>query len=159
MILPDILEEDEEVLSYSTDTDTASSSSSISGKINIVNNSDGSLAIKDLKIMFYFTNEEGKQLSFDCYHTCINGASGSYTQLNGCSGTFSDAKGKNADTVCEITYSDSNTLGVGDSLACNFAIHHTDWSNMNLTNDHSVSSAENVVIVVKKKQIFGKKPE
>ena len=95
----------------------------------------------------------------DCYHTCINGASGSYTQLNGCSGAFSDAKGKNADTVCEITYSDSNTLGVGDSLACNFAIHHTDWSNMNLTNDHSVSSAENVVIVVKKKQIFGKKPE
>lgn len=149
-----------EAVSVSVEYDnTSSSSSSISGKINIVNNSDGSLAIKDLKIMFYFTNEEEKQLSFDCYHTCINGASGSYTQLNGCSGTFSDAKGKNADTVCEITYSDSNTLGVGDSLACNFAIHHTDWSNMNLTNDHSVSSAENVVIVVKKKQIFGKKPE
>ena len=149
-----------EAVSVSVEYDnTSSSSSSISGKINIVNNSDGSLALKDLKIMFYFTNEEGKQLSFDCYHTCINGASGSYTQLNGCSGAFSDAKGKNADTVCEITYSDSNTLGVGDSLACNFAIHHTDWSNMNLTNDHSVSSAENVVIVVKKKQIFGKKPE
>ena len=149
-----------EAVSVSVEYDnTSSSSSSISGRVNIVNNSDGTLALKDLKILFYFTNEDGKQLSFDCYHTCINGASGSYNQLSGCSGTFSDVKGKNADTVCEITYSDSATLGVGDTLACNFAIHHTDWSNMNLTNDHSVSDAGNIVIISKKKQIFGKKPE
>ena len=137
---------------------TSSSSSSISGRMNIVNNSDGTIAVKDLKILFYFTNEDGKQLTFECYHTCINGASGSYTQLNGCSGSFSKASGKNADTVCEITYTDTNVLGVGDTLACNFAIHHTDWSNMNLTNDHSVSDAGNIVIEIKKKQIFGNKP-
>ena len=137
---------------------TSSSSSSISGRMNIVNNSDGTIAVKDLKILFYFTNEDGKQLTFECYHTCINGASGSYTQLNGCSGSFSKASGKNADTVCEITYTDTNVLGVGDTLACNFAIHHTDWSNMNLTNDHSVTDAGNIVIESKKKQIFGNKP-
>ena len=149
-----------ESVSVSVEYDnTSSSSSSISGRVNIVNNSDGTIALKDLKILFYFTNEDGKQLSFDCYHTCINGASGSYTQLNGCSGTFSETKGKNADTVCEITYSDTNTLGVGDTLACNFAIHHTDWSNMNLTNDYSVADVGNIVIISKKKQIFGKKPE
>ncbi|MBO4781724.1 MAG: hypothetical protein J5522_04960, partial [Lachnospiraceae bacterium] len=133
-------------------------SSSISGRMNIVNNSDGTIAVKDLKILFYFTNEDGKQLTFDCYHTCINGASGSYTQLNGCSAAFAKASGKNADTVCEITYTDTNVLGVGDTLACNFAIHHTDWSNMNLTNDHSVTDAGNIVIESKKKQIFGNKP-
>ena len=138
---------------------TSSSSSGISGRLNIVNNSDGTLALKDLAILFYLTNEEGKQLAFDCYHTCINGANGSYSQLSGCNGTFDDAKGKNADTVCKITFSDSGTLGVGDTLACNFAIHHADWSNLNLTNDYSVLDAENIVILVKKKQIFGKKPE
>ena len=149
-----------ESVSVSVEYDnTSSSSSGISGRLNIVNNSDGTLALKDIAILFYLTNEEGKQLAFDCYHTCINGANGSYSQLSGCSGTFSDAKGKNADTVCEITYSDSATLGVGDTLACNFAIHHADWSNLNLTNDWSVLDAENIVIKVKKKQIFGKKPE
>ncbi len=149
-----------ESVSVSVEYDnTSSSSSGISGRMNIVNNSDGTLAVKDIKILFYFTNEDGKQLTFECYHTCINGASGSYTQLNGCSGSFSDAKGKDTDTVCTITYSDNNTLGVGDTLACNFAIHHADWSNMNLTNDYSVSSAGNIVIMSGKKQIFGKKPE
>ena len=98
-------------------------------------------------------------MTFDCYHTCINGASGSYTQLSGCSGSFSKAKGNNADTVCEIEYTDSQTLGVGDTLACNFCIHHTDWSNMDLTNDFSVVDAGNIVILSKKKQIFGNSPE
>ena len=149
-----------ESVSVSIEYDSISSSSSgISGRMNIVNNSDGTLAVKDLKILFYFTNEDAKPLTFECYHTCINGASGSYTQLSGCSGKFEDAKGKNADTVCEITYSDSNVLGEGDSLACNFAIHHTDWSNMNLTNDYSISDAANIVILSGKKQISGKKPE
>ena len=138
---------------------TSSSSSGISGRMNIVNNSDGSLALKDLKILFYMTNEDNKQLTFECYHTCINGASGSYTQLNGCSGIFADVKCKKADTVCEITYSDTSVLGVGDTLACNFAIHHGDWSNMDLTNDYSVLDAGNIVIINKKKQIFGNNPE
>ena len=109
--------------------------------------------------MFYFTNEDSKALTFDCYHTCINGASGAYKQLTGCSGSFEDASGKKADTVCIIVYSDKGVLEAGDTLACNFCIHHSDWSNLNLTNDHSVADAGNIVIYVKTKQIFGNSPK
>ena len=136
----------------------SSSSSAISGRMNIQNTSDGSLSLKDIKILFYFTNEDSKDLTFECYHTCINGASGSYNQLNGCKGEFSKTSGKNADTVCEITYSDKEVLEKGDVLACNFSIHHTDWSNMDLTNDYSMSKPENIVITNKKEVVFGKKP-
>ena len=148
-----------EAVSLSIEYDNASSSSSsISGRMTIVNNSDGSLSLKDIKILFYFTNEDSKQLTFECYHTCINGKNGSYKQLTGCGGAFKSEKGKNADTVCTITYSDTDVLEAGDSLACNFAIHHSDWSNMNLTNDHSMSDVNNIVVQVKGKTIFGKTP-
>ena len=148
-----------ESVAVSIEYDTVSSSSSgISGRLNILNNSDGSLALKDIKILFYFTNEEGKDLTFECYHTCINGAKGAYTPLSQCKGNFKKASGKNTDTLCEISYSDKNKIEEKDILACNFAIHHTDWSNMNLTNDYSVKDAANIVIMYKDKVIFGKKP-
>ncbi len=149
-----------EAVSLSIEYDNASSSSSsISGRMNIVNNSDGSISLKDIKILFYFTNEDSKQLTFECYHTCINGKNGSYKQLNGCCGAFKSENGKNADTLCTITYSDTDVIEAGDTLACNFAIHHNDWSNMNLTNDHSMSDVNNIVVQVKGKTIFGKTPQ
>ena len=57
-----------------------------------------------------------------------------------------------------MSYSDNKTLGVGDTLTCAFAIHHGDWSNMNLTNDHSLKDAGNIVILNGKKTVFGAEP-
>ncbi len=134
------------------------STSSMQGTMEITNNSNGSLQLKDLSILFYFTNEDKKALTFDCYHASINTKSGAYTGLNGVSGAFSDQKGKDTDTVCKMTFSDSVLVGAGDKITVNFCIHHTDWSNMNTTNDFSVSSVENIVIQNGKKKIFGNEP-
>ena len=146
-------------LTVSADYDNVSSASgSISGRLNIINNSDGTLSLKDLTIKLYFTNEGGGSLQFDCYHTAINGKTGAYTELSGCSGEFASASGKDTDTVCTMSYSDNKTLGVGDTLTCAFAIHHGDWSNMNLTNDYSLKDAGNIVILNGKKTVFGAEP-
>lgn len=134
------------------------SASSISGSLNIKNESDGSLALSDLKIQFYFTNENGAGLSFACYHAAKTGATGSYMGLNGCTGTYQSITGKDADTVCCMTFSDKALLEAGDTLTVNFCINHSDWSNMTTTNDHSVKSAENIVILHQDRKIFGTEP-
>ncbi len=131
---------------------------SLQGIMDIVNESDGSIQLKDIKIEFYFTNEEKKSLSFDCYHAAVNTKSGAYKGLNGCSGAFTDASGKNTDTLCTMTFDDSMLLGAGDKLTVNFCIHHSDWSNLNTANDYSVASVENIVIYNGTKKIFGDKP-
>ena len=134
------------------------SASSISGTINITNNSDGSLSLKDLKIDYFFTNENGTNLSFACYHSAINGAGGSYSAVSGCNGSFNDYDGEDADTVCEITFSDSSVIDVGDTVTVNFCINHSDWSNMTTTNDFSSQDPENIAIYNGSKLIFGNTP-
>ena len=149
-----------EALSVNIDyANMTASTTSLQGIVDIVNVSDGSLQLKDLKIEFYFTNEGGKDLSFDCYHSAINTKGGAYTGLNSCNGTFTKTKAADADTVCIMIFSEGQLLGVGDKLTINFCIHHADWSNLDTTNDHSVKSVENIVIYNGKKQIFGKLPK
>lgn len=135
-----------------------SSASSISGTLNITNNSDGTLKLSDLKIKYYFTNEDDKDLQFSCYHSAINGAGGSYTGISGCSGKYEDCSGDDADTVCVISFSDSATIGVGDTLTVNFCINHSDWSNMTTSNDHSSKDIENITVYNGSKLIFGNEP-
>ncbi len=148
-----------EALSVNIDyANMTASTTSLQGIMDIVNNSDGSLQLKDLKIEFYFTNEGGKDLSFDCYHSAVNTKSGTYKALSGCTGSFTKAKSSDADTLCTMSFSDSMLLEAGDKLTVNFCIHHADWSNLDTTNDHSVQSVENIVIYNGKKKIFGKLP-
>jgi len=135
-----------------------SSSSSISGTMNIKNESDGSLALSKLVIEYYFTNEDDKSLDISCYHAAINGENGSYTAVSGCSGKYDKASGTDTDTVCKISFSDNIVIDKGATLTVNFSINHSDWSNMNTSNDYSVKSPENIVIYSDSKIIFGTKP-
>ncbi len=133
-------------------------STSLAGSMSITNESDGSVALNELKIYYYFTNEEKKDLSFACYHAAVNGANGNYQGVSGCSATFEEASGEDTDTVCKMTFSDSLLLQAGDTLTVNFCINHSDWSQMNTANDYSVKNAENIVLYVKDKKVFGKTP-
>ena len=135
-----------------------SNASSISGTLNIVNNSDGSLNVNDLQIKYFFTNEDDKNLTYSCYHTAVNGKNGSYKALSGCNGVFDDYAGSDCDTVCTLSYSDTSTLNVGDTLTISFCINHTDWSGMNTTNDYSVDDVQNICIYSDGKLIFGVEP-
>lgn len=134
-------------------------SSSIAGTMNIKNESDGSLSLKDLKINYYFTNDNDKSMNFSCYHAAINGASGSYTGVSGCSGSFTKvSKGETADTLCEISFSDNLLIEKGDTLTVNFCINPADWTNFTTTNDYSLEKAEHVCIYTGSKLIFGEEP-
>ena len=148
-----------EALTVSANYDNMqANSTSISGTLNIQNDSDGSLSLKDLKIAYYFTNEENKGLTFSCYHAAINGANGSYQGVGGCKGDYDSATGEDCDTVCMMTFSDNLLMEQGDTLTVNFCINHNDWSAMKTNNDYSVKDAENIVIYHKDKKIFGNEP-
>jgi len=133
-------------------------SSSISGTINIVNESNSSIDLSKLKLEYYFTNEDDKALDFSCYHAAVNGSDGSYTAVSGCKGVYTDATGTDADTLCTMTFSDNVKLSEGATLTISFCINHSDWSNMNTGNDYSVKKADNIVISSSGKVIFGTKP-
>ncbi len=135
------------------------SATSIAGSMDIKNAGSDSIDISKLKIYYYFTNEEGKGLTFNCYHAAINGKNGAYGSISNCSGSFENATGQDTDTACVIIVSDSKTLETGDTLSVNFCINHSDWSFMTTTNDYSVKSAENIVIVYDGQQIFGTSPK
>lgn len=139
-------------------SERSSSASSISGTINIKNTSDGSVALKDLAVLYYFTKDSEASLNFSCYHAAINGANGSYKGLNSVSGAFTSNNADDADTLCTITCSDNAVLEVGDTLTINFCINHSDWSNFTTSNDYSGKDVENIVITGKSGIIFGTRP-
>ena len=97
-------------------------------------------------------------MNYSCYHAAVLGENGSYSGLSGVKGTFEDYEAEDTDTVCEMTFSDSQTLSSGATLTVNFCINKSDWSNLTLTNDYSGKSVENIVIC-NDKILFGKKPE
>ena len=123
---------------------TGSSVNSISGTINIKNTGSGVVSLKDLVIKYYFTNEDGKSLTFSCYYAGIQGTN--YGAVNGCTGVYEDTTEHDSDTVCVISFTDNMGLSAGDTLSVNFCINHSDWSNMNMTNDYSAQSAANIEV-------------
>lgn len=131
---------------------------SISGSLDIKNTSDGSIALKNLEIDYYFTDDNKKDMAFSCYHAAVQGNSGSYTGLNGCKGNFAKANGQDADTVCKITFSDNELVEKGDTLTVNFCINYSDWSSFNTGNDYSGKDPMNIVIKSNGKVIFGNEP-
>ena len=129
-------------------------SNSISGSMTIKNTGSSDITLSNLGIEYYFTKDENKDLTFDCYYAAVSGQSA----LTGVKGSFSDASGKDTDTCCKITISDKGTLAADGTLTVNFSIHRTDWSNFNTSNDYSVSDADHIVITDGGKVIFGTKP-
>lgn len=139
-------------------TGMESNATSISGTLHIRNESDGSLDLSDLTVRYYFTNENQAALSFACYHAALNGANGSYQSVSGVNGSFSDFEGEDSDTVCEITFGQSQLLEEGGEVSINFCINHSDWSAFNTTNDYSLQDVEHIVILVENEEIFGVAP-
>jgi len=140
-------------VSVNYDNMTANSNS-ISGSMTIKNTGSSDITLSNLGIEYYFTKDENKDLTFDCYYAAVSGQSA----LSGVKGSFSDASGKDTDTCCKITISDKGTLAADGTLTVNFSIHRTDWSNFNTSNDYSVSDADHIVITDGGKVIFGTKP-
>lgn len=137
---------------------TKNSANSISGTLNITNEGQADIPLNELSVKYFFTNEGNGALSFSCYHSAIQGGNGSYSAVKGVQGTFSGYEAEDTDTVCEMTFSDSQKLSSGSTLTINFSINHSDWSNLTLSNDYSGKNVENIVIY-NNNIIFGKEPD
>ena len=123
-----------------------SNANAIAGTIEIKNNGKTSVDLSKIKINYYFT-KDGGDMVFDCYHAATNSASGKYTALTDkVKGTYSSCTGEDRDTCLTITIG-SGTLAKGDTLTISFSAHRSDWQNMNLANDWSHKSVDNIEIV------------
>ena len=123
-----------------------SNANAIAGTLEITNNGNSTVDLSKIKINYYFT-KDGGEMVFDCYHSATNSASGKYTALTDkVKGTYSAATGEDRDTCLTITVG-SGSLAKGDTLTISFSAHRSDWQNMNLANDWSHKSVDNIEIV------------
>ena len=138
----------------------SSGNNSISINMTIENTGSSEIDLGSLALEYYFTNENGGALAFDCYHSAITRKGGNYEAVSSVKGDFGnvDPKKDGADTSCKISAFGTGKLSSGDKLVIQFAIHHNDWSDFTLSDDYSRKAAENIVISSGGKVIFGKQP-
>ena len=128
-----------------TYNDNSNTANAIAGTLEITNNGNSTVDLSDIAINYYFTKDGGSMV-FDCYHAAVNSASGQYTALTDkTGGTFASCSGTDRDTCLTITVS-SGSLAKGDTLTISFSCHRSDWQNMDLANDWSHQSVNNIEI-------------
>ena len=120
-----------------TYNDPSSKANAIAGTIDIKNDSSSDIDLSTLTITYYLTSEGG-EMTFDCYHAATDTVSG-----------------KASSTQFEISFG-SGTLRSGATLTVSFSCHRSDWQEMDLSNDRSFESAENIVVRSDGKTVLGK---
>ena len=137
---------------------SGANANSISGAFEITNKSKKDISFGSLEIRYFLTNDRNSQMVYDCYYAGMQEANGQHTQIQGIKGTFAKHKAKDCDTVLTMKFPSSGAFVSGSTVTVNFAIHYSDWQNMNTTNDHSAKNIENIVILSGGKVIYGKEP-
>ncbi len=118
--------------------------------IKITNNGSSAVDLSKLSMDYFFTNDGGGNLVFECDYADIQG-SAYQAMKESISGSFSKASGDKTDTKC--TVKSSGTLAVGDTLTINIRIHKSDWSEMDLGNDLSGANADKVNVIYNGKKL------
>ena len=125
--------------------DNSLSANAIAGTLDITYNGEDTLDLSDLQINYYFTDDGGSMV-FDCYHAAVNTSSGQYTSLtDDVNGTFASCSGEDRDTCLTISIG-GGSLSQGDTLTISFSCHRSDWQNMDLSNDWSRKSVDNIEV-------------
>ena len=132
----------------------------IAVNLTIENTGDKDVSLSALTIEYYFTNDNGAQMAFDCYHAAINRKDGKYEELSSVAGAFAavDPKKDKADTCCTISGFGSTTLKKGDKMVVQISLHHDDWSNFDLGNDYSTESTDHIVLKSSGAVVYGVEP-
>ena len=73
------------------------------------------------------------------------------------SAKIEDVKKDDCDTCVKISFGTGYIQGYA-SLTIGFSIHRADWQNMDVKDDRSYKSVENIVITSGDKTVFGKEP-
>ena len=132
------------------------SGSSIAFSVDITNNTGSAIDLSSLEIDYFFTADGKSGLVCDCYYSGVSGSTYEAVTSN-VKSAFESASGDNCDTKCAVTFS-GGTLGSGDTLTVQLAIHAADWSNFDLGNDWSAGNAEHLLILNGGAEIFGTRP-
>lgn len=146
-------------VSVSIEYTMSGTGNAIAGNMTIENVGSDAIDLSGLTIDYFFTNEKGGALTFDCYHSAVSAKNGQYSAIESVTGAFAKyGKGTGADTVCTISCFGSGKLNAGDKLIVQFSIHHNDWSDFNLGDDYSRQKVDNIVIRIAKNCLFGVEP-
>ncbi|MCR4647751.1 MAG: glycoside hydrolase family 9 protein [Lachnospiraceae bacterium] len=137
---------------------TGDGKSSVSGTLEITNKSDKALDLSKTEIIYYFNADNNSSYAFDNYHSAINSKDGAYVKLDNVTGTFSSASGTDTDSKCVITIGDSKVLKKGDKFSLSFALHPSDWGQINISNDYSYKNKDGIVVKNNNTIIYGKEP-
>ena len=123
----------------------------ISFSLKITNTGSTGIDLSKLTADYFFTNDGGGSLVFECDYADIQGASYSAV-TDSVSGTFAFAKGDKTDTKCTVKLS-GGVLAGGDTLSVNVRIHKSDWTEMDLGNDLSGANAEKIDVTYNGKKL------
>ena len=136
------------------------SNSNAGGSLKIKNT--GSSEVKITSIRYYLNKDKGKtpdcivdnggiNLKEDPWYISISGSDAK--------AEIKSANSKEADTLCEIKFSNNCVIGKGGELTLDFRIINSDYSSMNTGDDYSGKSVENIVIMSGNNILSGKAPK
>ncbi|WP_024834596.1 cohesin domain-containing protein [Ruminiclostridium josui] len=120
------------------------SSSSIYARFKVTNTSGSPINLADLKLRYYFTQDENKQMTFWCDHAGYLSGNNYMDVTSKVSGTFNEVSPAvtNADHYLEVALSsDAGSLPAGGSIEIQTRFARNDWSNFDQSNDWSYTSA------------------
>ena len=161
-------ESNEKAVSDESSNDKAKLSVSYSSKGSAVNSISGTILFtalgnevydtSKLEVRYYFNSEGSDSYDFACYHAAVNEKDGTYHGLNGFKGNITAEDNDSYNMSCSMKTDDSVSIKKDDALTINFSINHKDWSNMDMTNDYSAISPENICVFHDGKLILGCEP-
>ncbi len=148
---PAVQTSDKGAVSISLDQQQASGKgNTISFSLKITNTGSSGIDLSKLTADYFFTNDGGGDLVFECDYADIQGSS-YQAWTDRIDGSFAKASGDKTDTKCTIR--SSGTLPAGDTLTVNVRVHKSDWTEMDLGNDLSGANADKVTITYNGKKL------
>ncbi|SFR81084.1 glycoside hydrolase family 9 protein [Anaeromicropila populeti] len=154
---------DVEGLTLTANGVSAPSTCTIQEKIKLANTGSQNIDLSKVTVRYYFTKEANVSQQMICDHAgmTFNGAPWYLDATANVKGRFASlSPAANADTYCEIYFSDlNNTLNPNQSIDCDLRIVNSDWSFFNQENDYSYLSNENIVVYYDGVVISGVEPK
>lgn len=140
--------------------DTSEKASTMNPVFQVENTGNQDINLADLKLRYYFTDDNDINDNFVCDYACVEGSA--YRALTdnviGNFGKMKEVKDK-ADTYLEVGFKDATgTLKPGEKMTINTRIFKDDWSAFTQSNDFSFNDSSKVTANYQGNDIAGQAP-
>ncbi|EPR13539.1 cohesin domain-containing protein [Ruminiclostridium papyrosolvens] len=123
---------------------SAASSNSIYARFKVTNTTGSPINLADLKLRYYYTQDENKPVTFWCDHAGYMNGSSYIDATSKVTGAFKEVSPAvtNADHYLEVSLSsDAGSLPAGGSIEIQTRFARNDWTNFDQSNDWSYTPA------------------